>query len=81
MKISRQDTDVIKGISILLIILHNLTHFLPNAVKENEYSFSLEHIAQYWGRSKLSTHKSCLTSSRTTGITASVLSSLSVVTV
>lgn len=53
MKISIQDTSVIKGVSILMIILHNLTHFLPNAVKENEYSFDVNNFLLYWEQIKV----------------------------
>ena len=38
---TRQDTLFLKGISILLIAIHNFCHWLPRAVNENEYVFHL----------------------------------------
>ena len=40
--ISKQDSNVLKGIAILGIIIHNLFHLLPSAVQENEFRFDLE---------------------------------------
>lgn len=39
-------TNLLKGIGILLIILHNYAHWLPECVAENEYTFSLGRIRQ-----------------------------------
>lgn len=39
-----KNTTLLKGLGILLIITHNYTHWLPDCVAENEYSFSVERI-------------------------------------
>ncbi|MDD6783834.1 MAG: acyltransferase [Prevotellaceae bacterium] len=41
---SRQTVQLLKGIGIMLIIAHNYTHWLPECVDENEYTFSVERI-------------------------------------
>lgn len=38
--LSRTECEVIRGIAILGIVLHNFTHWLRFAVKENEYTFT-----------------------------------------
>lgn len=48
MDISHKTSTLLKGIGILLIVLHNFVHWLPNAIVENEYSFSIERIQVYW---------------------------------
>lgn len=40
------NTNLLKGIGILLIIFHNYAHWLPQCVAENEYTFSTERIGQ-----------------------------------
>lgn len=42
MILTRNDTAYLKGIAILLIMLHNFCHFLPQSVTENEYTFGTE---------------------------------------
>ncbi len=39
-KLSLQQTQALRGLAILGIILHNYCHFLKFAVKENEYTFT-----------------------------------------
>ena len=40
MKLTKSDTAFLKGIAILMIVLHNFCHHLPLSVTENEYTFS-----------------------------------------
>lgn len=40
--IKLQDADYLKGVAILLIMLHNYFHILDNAPGENEFTFSLQ---------------------------------------
>lgn len=42
----KTDTAWLKGISILMIMLHNFCHHLPKSVTENEYSFGMERFEQ-----------------------------------
>ena len=49
MTLSRQDTAFLKGIAILLIVVHNFCHWLPRSVIENEYTFVADRIWQYLG--------------------------------
>ncbi len=46
MTLSRTSTSLLKGLGILLIILHNYTHWLPLCVAENEYTFAVRNINQ-----------------------------------
>lgn len=41
-----KNTTLLKGLGILLIITHNYTHWLPQCVEENEYTFSPERVMQ-----------------------------------
>lgn len=41
-----KNTTLLKGLGILLIILHNYAHWLPQCVEENEYTFSAERVMQ-----------------------------------
>ncbi|WP_242926732.1 acyltransferase family protein [Pontibacter vulgaris] len=43
-KVDLQATTHLKGIAILLIMLHNYYHILDNAPGENEFTFSISHI-------------------------------------
>jgi peptidoglycan/LPS O-acetylase OafA/YrhL len=45
--LTRQDSQQLRGLAILLIIIHNFCHVLPNAIAENEYLWSIEPILQY----------------------------------
>lgn len=42
--LTRSDNQLLKGIAILGIMLHNLLHLLPGAVAENEFDFSVRNI-------------------------------------
>ena len=46
MTVKKTDTALLKGISILMIMLHNFCHHLPKSVTENEYSFGIERFEQ-----------------------------------
>ena len=46
MTFKKTDTALLKGISILMIMLHNFCHHLPKSVTENEYSFGIERFEQ-----------------------------------
>lgn len=48
MQISHSISSILKGLGIMLIILHNFTHWLPNAIIENEYNFDIQRISEYW---------------------------------
>ncbi|MDE7159894.1 MAG: acyltransferase [Muribaculaceae bacterium] len=39
-RISRKDSEHIRGIAILLIMLHNLCHIFPRVVTENEFTYN-----------------------------------------
>lgn len=45
MYISKDDSTLLKGIAILLIVMHNFCHWLPGCVSENEYTFRPENTA------------------------------------
>lgn len=45
--LTRQDSQQLRGLAILLIIIHNFCHVLPEAIPENEYLWSIEPILQY----------------------------------
>ncbi len=47
MKISKNDTLVLKGIGILIIILHNYFHFLEPKIGENEFSYNTIHLTNF----------------------------------
>ena len=40
--------SALRGLAIMLIMLHNYCHWLPFAVPENEFSFSVEKYIQFW---------------------------------
>lgn len=44
-KIDQKDTDYLRGIAILVIMLHNFFHILQNAPGENEFSFSNQNVS------------------------------------
>ncbi|WP_302546968.1 acyltransferase family protein [Coprobacter fastidiosus] len=46
--ISYNDTNRFKGMAILLIVLHNFYHVLPQAPIENEFSFNIENTNYYF---------------------------------
>lgn len=47
MTLSRNDTAFLKGIAILMIVMHNFCHWLPGCVVENEYTFDASRIGRY----------------------------------
>lgn len=49
MTLSRNDTAFLKGIAILMIVMHNFCHWLPGCVEENEYTFDSSRILTYIG--------------------------------
>jgi peptidoglycan/LPS O-acetylase OafA/YrhL len=42
-----RDTDALKGVGILAIVLHNFYHSLPHAVIENEFAFVPGHFQRF----------------------------------
>lgn len=48
MTLTKTDTAFLKGIAILMIVLHNFCHHLPMSVTENEYTFSPDRILRLW---------------------------------
>lgn len=48
-KLTRQDTNLLKGLAIVGIILHNFCHMLPRIVAENEYTYHTFKNAQLLG--------------------------------
>ncbi len=42
--ISKDQTDIIKGIGILLIVLHNYFHWVPPSTGENEFIFNVQNV-------------------------------------
>lgn len=46
--ISKDDTNIIKGIGILLIVLHNFFHWISPSPGENEFNFSPERIFYFF---------------------------------
>lgn len=47
---SKQDLLYLKGIAILMIVLHNYFHWVPGYGVENEFSFDLQHTITYLHR-------------------------------
>lgn len=41
-ELNRQDCNVLKGLAIICIFLHNYCHLLPNAPRENEYYWTID---------------------------------------
>tara|TARA_R110001583_G_scaffold71654_2_gene201615 strand:+ start:3753 stop:4820 length:1068 start_codon:yes stop_codon:yes gene_type:complete len=46
-KLSREEVNLIKGVGILLIVLHNFFHNLPPILGENEFVFFSQIISKY----------------------------------
>ena len=42
-----QDSQKLRGLAIILIMIHNFCHVLPEFIPENEYLWSIEPIKQY----------------------------------
>lgn len=47
---SQKDTSVLKGFAILCICLHNFFHHLKPYIGENEFSFSINHINNFFSQ-------------------------------
>lgn len=45
--ITYKETQLLRGLAIFLIIVHNFCHLLPGAIAENEYLWSINPILQY----------------------------------
>jgi peptidoglycan/LPS O-acetylase OafA/YrhL len=45
---TKKECSALRGIAIMFIMLHNYCHWLPFAVPENEFSFSMEKYIQFW---------------------------------
>ena len=45
---TKKECSALRGIAIIFIMLHNYCHWLPFAVPENEFSFSVEKYIQFW---------------------------------
>ena len=46
--LSTVECTVIRGIAILGIMLHNYCHWLPNIVRENEYTYNEANVKGFW---------------------------------
>ena len=44
----KKECSALRGLAIVFIMLHNYCHWLPFAVQENEFSFSVEKYIQFW---------------------------------
>lgn len=42
------ECSILRGIAIIFIVLHNYCHWLPSAVHENEFSYSIENYMLFW---------------------------------
>ena len=45
---TKKECSALRGIAIIFIMLHNYCHWLPFAVPENEFSFSVEKYIHFW---------------------------------
>lgn len=45
---TKKECSSLRGIAIIFIMLHNYCHWLPFAVPENEFSFSVEKYIRFW---------------------------------
>lgn len=48
LELNRQDCNVLKGLAIICIALHNYCHLLPNAPHENEYSWTIDNTSAFF---------------------------------
>ena len=46
--LTRHDTLLLRGLAILLIVVHNFAHWLPGCVDENEYTWSGARLDHLW---------------------------------
>lgn len=47
-QINKTDTQLLKGIGILMIVFHNYLHFLPPYIGENEFNFDSNRFSRFW---------------------------------
>lgn len=47
-RVSKEETELYKGVGILLIVLHNLFHWMPPWTGENEFDFNSERIFNFF---------------------------------
>lgn len=48
LNLTRHQSDIVKGMAILGIVLHNFCHQLPDVVRENEFQYVAEHPRELW---------------------------------
>ena len=46
--LTRAECNVLRGLAIIGIFMHNYCHWLPGIVRENEYQFKTENVAGLW---------------------------------
>ena len=46
--LTRAECNVLRGLAIIGIFMHNYCHWLPGIVRENEYQFRQENVAGLW---------------------------------
>ena len=46
--LTRAECNVLRGLAIIGIFMHNYCHWLPGIVRENEYQFKAENVAGLW---------------------------------
>ena len=46
--LSRTECNVLRGLAIIGIFMHNYCHWLPGIVRENEYQFNAANVAGLW---------------------------------
>lgn len=46
--LTRSECNVLRGLAIIGIFMHNYCHWLPGIVRENEYQFKAENVAGLW---------------------------------
>lgn len=46
--LTKEDTQIIKGIAIIAIVLHNYFHLFKGVVRENEFGYSPENFIMLW---------------------------------
>lgn len=48
MNLTKQECNIIRGLSIICIMLHNYCHWLPDASMENEFSYNIDNNLYFW---------------------------------
>ncbi len=46
--LTKEDTQIIKGIAIIAIVLHNYFHIFNGVVRENEFGYSSDNFLMLW---------------------------------